>query len=321
MPEMRPGAQITKKPHINTRASQPGFRNRASDRLVPEPKTPANQQGQHGNLSATQATDQWIRPWEKNIPLLMHWNPISPTPIHGNINNMINERTPVIGINNVSDTLCGKCMTKGARSPGGLKCAQNLKICYITMFICIKTKWHTVLSSRQSGTPCYHQDKVAHRAIIKTKWHTVLSSRQSGTPCYHQDKVAHRAIIKTKWHTVLSSRQSGTPCYHQDKVAHRAIIKTKWHTVLSSRQSGTPCYHQDKVAHRAIIKTKWHTVLYEGGGGGGGNTCSSVSTPFFLDHVEFWPPLGNCKWRDSTPIFIRISHFDLKLKICRVLTP
>ena len=93
MPEMTPGAHIAKKPLIEIRASQPGFRNRASDRLVvmppanqmAGPKNPANQQGpQHGKLSATQAADQWIRAWEKNIPLLIHWNPISPTPIHGN---------------------------------------------------------------------------------------------------------------------------------------------------------------------------------------------------------------------------------------------
>ena len=93
MPEMTPGAQITKKPNIKIHESQPGLRNRASDRLMvvppvnqmPGPKTPANQQGpRHGNLSATLAADQWIRAWENNIPLLIHWNPVSPTPIHGN---------------------------------------------------------------------------------------------------------------------------------------------------------------------------------------------------------------------------------------------
>ena len=43
--------------------------------------------------------------------------------------------------------------------------------------------------------------------------------------------------------------------------------------------------------------------------------------PPFWYHVELWPPLWNCKCRVSTPIFIRILHFDLKLKICRVSTP
>ena len=43
--------------------------------------------------------------------------------------------------------------------------------------------------------------------------------------------------------------------------------------------------------------------------------------PHFWDHVKFWPLLGNCKCRVSTPIFIRILHFDLKLRICCVSTP
>ena len=70
IPETTPGAQITKKPHIKIHASQPGFRNRTSDRLVvvppanqmPGPKTTANQQGpQHGNLSATRAAELFSR--------------------------------------------------------------------------------------------------------------------------------------------------------------------------------------------------------------------------------------------------------------------
>ena len=61
MLEITPGTQITEKTHIKIYASQPEFRNRASDWLaaanhMPGQNAPANQHGpQHGNLSATQA--------------------------------------------------------------------------------------------------------------------------------------------------------------------------------------------------------------------------------------------------------------------------
>ena len=86
------GPQITKKPCIKIHASQPGFRNRTSDRLVvvppanqmPGPKTPTNQQGpQHGNQSLSnpgrRSMDQSMRK-EHSIadtlePYLSHTNP------------------------------------------------------------------------------------------------------------------------------------------------------------------------------------------------------------------------------------------------------
>ena len=63
-----------------------------------------------------------------------------------NINNMINERAPVIRISNVSDTLWW-IYDKGSEKP---RWAYVPQICYIIMFICIKTRWHTVLRDLQT---------------------------------------------------------------------------------------------------------------------------------------------------------------------------
>ena len=155
MPGMPPGTQITKSPHIIIHASQPGFRNRASDRLVDVPPSQSDARPEKPRqLTGTPARkSQQPRPqingpvhekrtfhcWCTGILCLLHQSMDTK-------DNIINERTPATGTNNVSTNLRWM-YDNGCKKSGR---AYVTQIRHITMSICIKTKWHTVLRDLQT---------------------------------------------------------------------------------------------------------------------------------------------------------------------------
>ena len=91
MPEMTPGAQITKKTHIKIHVS------------------PASQQQGFQSTcgcaaSRPRSKDQSMK-GEQSIAATLEAYLSHPNPWRLSINNMMTERTPVIGMTNLSDTL------------------------------------------------------------------------------------------------------------------------------------------------------------------------------------------------------------------------
>ena len=155
----------------------------------------------------------------------MNWNAIPPHQSMETINNMINEITPVIGINIVTDTLWW-IYDKGSEKP---RRAYVPQICSI----CIKTKWHTVLHDLKTvKTHMRYTHKwitVTNIKLINVTTYTSVNGSLCNVHCIPRNK--HPCF--TWWRQQLETRPLYWPFV---RGIHRSPVnsphKCQWRGVL-----------------------------------------------------------------------------------------